>query len=715
MFLFMGVFLVSQVRASGFFSCPSPCEAMFLPRDMESVDDCLCLHDARPQGLHKDLSSRILIESSTNSKAYRCPKSASAKQLHPKSFVDCVCNSGFIRDENKGQCIHGVLCTGKYTLKRGLQQAHSIADCDCQDPYKKDDSTGECYLDHCPRAANYVRKATLKGDVHSLADCDCLKPYTKNPQSGECFVRFEGPSNSSPFRQGYAKSISDCACDWGFVQNLKFNKKGNNHPYCIHEKPNFICPGHSHPLTSLASRSPVNFMDCECVDGFERDEEREFCREINSKIKYQGNLKAMVAKSQRRQPHKYTCPKFSLPMAPHPHSFKQCQCLAGFEPNYGLESCDWKPDYYACPAHSFNPYPTLPALDFIDCHCAKGYTRNETGAGSCDPPSLSLNDDGCPMYSRIITWPVHNPHLDCDCIFGEKREEEDVVEAAEAEAEGDDATKVSAATALLHKSDNGNDLGAQAPSMTHVEKGQNEDTTQWPQKECKPPPTWIMHNDATMAAPANPSYMMLCPPHAVMNNWPVIHDSDCSCISGYHPAMRPLLKANTTQPLGDKEQDVMDEDREELQCVQETANLPLPPCDVGQYRSTRDQLCRYSNEEVRSITRSETSLGKVIVSGNELDFIVVEDDIMVTQGDIAVGVYFGGLPRENQETNTENDHMLYMLHGYYNKEKESRWKDVRRQSRYKIEYRCQSFTIHLYHHPFTHTHIYIYIYIYIYI
>ncbi|EQC39111.1 hypothetical protein SDRG_03319 [Saprolegnia diclina VS20] len=594
---------LAQVHAQGFFVCPAPCEAMFLPQDMESAEDCLCLNGGKTAGLDNRLSGRLLLGQALPSLSlnFRCPKGASAKVLHPKAFADCECKPGLQRDEIGGACIDAIACRGRYVLKSGLVHARSIADCACQEPYTKDDATGECYLDHCPRAANYVKKASLVGPVHSLADCDCTAPYTKNAQSGECFLQFSCPAHASPPKQGYAKSLSDCTCDWGYVRSPTSNEKAGPSDYCVTETPTFICPPHSRPMPSLAT-APSNFMQCECAVGFERDEKLEMCKQPLSNGILRGASLPVA---------EFTCPDFAVAMAPHPYSMRQCQCLPGFVPNYGMQSCDWTPDFYKCPPHAFNPYPSLPALDFMDCHCAKGYLRNDRNS-SCDakPP---LNENGCPMHAIVLHWPVHAPNDDCACVHGRVAEPPSM-------------------------------LGAEFQAFSQRFVGESDNDTM----VCNAPP------------PTGPS--ALCPANAIINNWPVTKLSDCSCKSGYDLQIGPG-PANALTTIKSTDGGML--------CVPTVATNRLPACGAGMVRSSSDNSCRYVAEDVSLAGKKS---GKIVVNGNELDYVLVEDDVMVTQGDIAVGISFGFFDTLDE---MDNDYHFYLLHGYYNMEKDNRWKNAK--------------------------------------
>ncbi|ETW06648.1 hypothetical protein, variant [Aphanomyces invadans] len=585
--------VAGDAHASGFFVCPGQCEAMFLPRDMDDVDDCSCVTT------NNQPSRSLLSQSVGGDSSYRCPKGASAKALHPTSFDDCECFENLHRNDKAGQCVTEITCSGKYTLKTGLTSARSLADCDCLDPYIKDESTGECQLTFCPRAANYVKKHGVT-QVHSLVDCDCLEPYTKNAQSGECYIRFECPEHASPPVQGYAKSIADCTCDWGFVRPQVKSKKYSGDPFCVAETPTFACPPHSRPLPTV-DRSPQNFMDCECANGYDRLEKLEMCVEAMAPS-LRGDTNATNATRVE-----FECPDFSVPLAPHPYSMHQCRCLPGFEPNWSMQSCDWTPDYYVCPPHSFNPYPALPPLGFLDCHCAKGYHRNDAD-GVCVENDTMLGETGCPAGALAKTWPVHDPAWDCFCPHGEIQTDGNVSAIATA------------------------DFMSRLDSSVPVDMD-------WSVR-CK--------NSAVVG-------FYGCPPNAVMNHWPVVVLEDCSCKAGFDT----VAAANDVG----------------MTCNRTTESFP--PCTAGMGRSPVDNVCRFPAEAVLPSPHAAAAgatTGRLVVNGNELDYVVVEEGIMVTQGDIAVGTSFGYLGE-----GPDSDVLFYVLHGYYNKEKESRWKDVRRR------------------------------------
>ncbi|ETV64856.1 hypothetical protein H257_18335 [Aphanomyces astaci] len=590
--MLLGAGLLAHVHAAGFFVCPGQCEAMFLPRDMDDVDDCSCSTKAT-------IPSRALLSQGfgDDSSSYRCPKDSSAKALHPRSFDDCLCSeTAPHRDDKAGQCVTEITCSGKYGLKAGVTTARSLADCDCLDPYTKDESTGECRLTHCPRAANYVIKAGVV-HVHSLVDCDCLAPYTKNAQSGECYVRFECPPHASPPVQGVAKSVGDCTCDWGFVrpQVKPDNSSSNNDPYCVAENPTFACPPHARPVSATVQ----NFMDCECANGFHRLDKLERC--VEDVDGHSPSLRGNDVASPRATDIIFTCPDFSVPLAPHPYSMTQCRCLPGFEPNLNMQTCDWTPDYFVCPPHSFNPYPALPPLDFMDCHCAKGFHRHDA-TGTC-VAKTRIGANGCPAGALAETWPVHDPNWDCFCPHGEEYNIEEEGGAYRRTLGKEDEVP-------FEKSD---------WTLTCKHAGDDEGGVDG------------------------------CPLNAVMNHWPVLGVEDCSCKAGYDSVVAPDHKLGITCNRTDGDDSM------------------IPKCVAdGMTRSPADNVCRYPAEDVG--TTSAT--GHIVVNGNELAFVLVEEDIMVTQGDIAVGTSFGYLGEG------DDDLLFYMLHGYYNKEQESRWKEA---------------------------------------
>ena len=69
--------------------------------------------------------------------------------------------------------------------------------------------------------------------------------------------------------------------------------------------PSYWCPDFSRPKSY--SKLPKNFHDCECYDGYHRDEHSHKCI-----------------------PPKFHCPENSVPIVEHPESFCDCECIPGF-------------------------------------------------------------------------------------------------------------------------------------------------------------------------------------------------------------------------------------------------------------------------------------------------------------------------------------------------------------------------------------------------
>ncbi|TYZ62349.1 hypothetical protein PybrP1_001848 [[Pythium] brassicae (nom. inval.)] len=593
-------------------ACPAPCEAMLLPRDMESFDDCVCRNGA--PNLRVD---------SYQAAAFRCPTGSTARMIRPLGFADCSCLPEYARDESRSACTPVVFrCLGRYTTKAGVETPASIADCDCQHPYTKDDATGQCTLRECPRAGNYVEKPRRQA-VTSLADCTCLSPFEKNDQTGECSVSNK-PFQCPPHSRGAAmsarpRSFADCSCDWGFVRSAA---KGE----CVRESASYVCPRDSAKRGDLpVGANPRGFFDCECLQQGSRYARNEFMqscdkiRQADSDPESDGGAAATL-----QEP--FTCPPFSKPLAALPHSVAQCECL----PGYGWQTPEMacvRLSTYACPLHAYKASrETHVAESFADCECASGYYRDD-GLQRCSEWFLA-NDNGCPAFAYLKHWPLQS-RANCECIYG-----------------------------------------LQAPDPAKEKPPQTTTTTTTTTKtapKCNDAPSMTMDGAFTFSE---------CPANAFANDWPVASVFDCSCLYGFEVA-----------PASD--QDLVRGDGELFQCgpspdvdFEEQALTCRPPMVINPLTG----LCRLPLEEVQPRATSASdgaqppSEGTVLFRGIEYDYVLTDDNIMVTQGDIAIGEML------SWNATPSGDNPLapapaaaatttHVLHGYYNSERDHRWED----------------------------------------
>lgn len=568
---------------------------MLLPRDMETLDDCLC-------------PSNVTVTAGS----FRCPDGSGPSRLMAKSFKDCSCLTGYKRDDKHETCNpSNFQCVGRYMLPRDLETAESIADCDCQHPYKRDDAKKTCFLKSCPRAGNYVRKTRHKG-IKSLADCICVSPYTKDAQSGECVIEEEYtcPPRSSALANVRPKSFADCHCEWGFIRSKDDD--------CERERPSFVCPINSVKKATLAATAHARgFHDCECspADKFQRNEATQSCEPVDENG---------LVTTTRDAP--FVCPPFSKPLAAVPHSVQQCTCL----PGYGWKTPEMvcvAMSTYKCPAHSHRRANTHVEQTFADCVCAGGYLRDDASS-SCMQWILA-NEGGCPPFSYLQHWPLQSK-ANCQCLYG-----------------------IEDAPALAPENQSDDEEGTKKTRLTLRERRNKEHSRTKKQQgsTCRRPPTGDDKSKAVFSQ---------CPDNALVASWPMASLQDCACMFGY-TLEEPKDQESEAEcvPTGD------DFDAEE-----QAAN-----CRAPMVMNAFTGECRLPVEEVvprRTRDGEPPNTGTVLFKGIEYDYVLTEENIMIVQGDIAIGELM---------TWNNNDGRLVaptpVLHGYYNSDRDHRWKDAR--------------------------------------
>lgn len=553
--------------------------------------------------------------------AFRCPAGSAARMLHPVSFGDCSCLPGYSRDETRATCTPDTFrCLGRYTEKAGVEEPESIADCDCLHPYTKDDATGQCALRECPRAGNYVEKSRRR-PVASLADCACLSPFVKNDQTGECVASekdFQCPPHSQAPNNVSPRSFADCYCEWGYIKSAS---KGE----CVRESASYVCPRDSTKRADLpVSSNARGFFDCECIQQGTMYTRNEFMQSCD-KIRQPGDDRAGGgggAIATLTEP--FACPPFSKPLTAMPYSVEQCECL----PGYGWKTPDMvcvRMSAYQCPLHSYKLSVEKHVEEaFDDCECASGYYRDDT-LQRCIEWFLA-NDNGCPTFAYLKHWPLQSK-ANCECIYG--LQTQDQVD--------------------------GNDRDAAA------------DATTKPPKQKK---TALKCNESPPMMPNGAFTFSECPANSFANDWPVASIFECSCLYGYEVAPA-------------SEQDLSHGDGELFQCgpsqdvdFEEQALTCRPPMAM----SALTGLCRLPLEEVQPRAAGDTQLpseGTVLFRGIEYDYVLTDDNVMVTQGDIAIGELLAW--NESAAATNEVAQLLpstsHVLHGYYNSERDHRWKD----------------------------------------
>ena len=179
-----------------------------------------------------------------------------------RSFADCTCNFGFVRDEAAGECQRGVSegsstalmpCFGAYTCPQHshvgkVECLRDFDGCDCDWGYTK--SGGKCVRQRptfeCPDNSFFSGAEWPGRDFQD--DCTCFFGHVK--RNGTC-VKLAAPAaqrtsgkdrmewactnstngqrcfatcpRNSWVREWPVTSFDDCSCDWGFERVVGYN------------------------------------------------------------------------------------------------------------------------------------------------------------------------------------------------------------------------------------------------------------------------------------------------------------------------------------------------------------------------------------------------------------------------------------------------------------------------------------------------------------
>lgn len=466
----------------------------------------------------------------------------------------------------------------------------------------------------------------------SFADCVCKAPYTKDDSTGDCNLTFCPRSGHYIKKHNVERVMSLADCTCE-APFVKNEQSGE----CFS---GYECPEHS----TSPHRQPNNFKDCTCAYGYvKRDNE-----------------------CQHEQPA-YKCPPHSTPLTKIPHGFEDCECKDPFVSNLEQQLCQQPHhkgrhvDQFTCPSFSV-PLALMP-YGMRQCMCLPGFSPN-FDLGECDWNPTAYK---CPPHS-------YNPHpdmyelefSDCKCAKGYVRNE---MGLSCEKPKPKPVVKVANATTTTVSYDPNH-----CPSGSYV--------TNWPVKskaqctcinsDCKPlapHPTLLLQNG-----------FYYCPANMMLLRWPVKSLSDCICKNGFNHTTSGVCELNRADfcPKG----------------ARRTVDGNSCACTNGFELNSQDNTCKYPYEDV--LRHDDVDKEQLIVlNGNEMEFRLVDDGIMVTQGDIAVGVSYGEI--------MENVH-VFKLHGYYNHERDHRWKDGRMCFRFDERVKSREKEIrHVLHHISTVT------------
>lgn len=498
----------------------------------------------------------------------------------------------------------------------------SFADCICHDGYTRDNMSKRCLSNAFSCSGRYKNKAHIK-KAKSIADCDCQTPYNIDDRSGECQL-LECPRAGHYMRKNdtaSVQSLADCTCIDPYV---KVEETGE----CIRQN-SFECPKFSVPVRLS---QPHSFKDCRCTHGFIRDSSRGMCK---------------------HERHTYICPPLSspkhhLPIGQQPRGFHDCVCHdeTNIRRNekYGFcERFENGTNYvhgghdisFQCPPFSRTLSPSPVSVE--QCECFPGYVWKFPEM-VCDRSSKYH----CPAHSYFS----NNDKIaeetigDCHCAHGYYRDEH--VQECKSwylAANGGCPANSFLRNWPLHGNDNcecvyGKNTSASVPAPTTNETGKGHSSV-----VCNDP---VSRSSVRSSTSEEKQDYLQCPPHSLANNWPVTKLKDCSCLPGY--TMHHILGAEC-----------------EANLHQSHAN-ETKTCDSPLVLQERTGHCRLPLEKINQTNVTE---GFVVHHGVEYQYVLSDHNVMVVQGDIAIGTLFKW-----------NDISIPLFHGYYDDERDHRWREA---------------------------------------
>ncbi|KAF4037653.1 Astacin (Peptidase family M12A) [Phytophthora infestans] len=567
---------------------------------------------------------------------YVCPEGCAAMLL-PRDMDmidDCICDDGVDTTAEEAAAdardTGQFICKGRYKSKRGAPVPSSFVDCDCYHPYEKDPKTLECVLNDCPRAGNYEPKPDVQ-QVESLADCTCTRPFIKVETSGQC-VRgdeaqaptraYKCPPNSTPTPDISPQSFADCHCSWGFVRNSL--------EACEREHAAYVCPVNSIKRSDLPiGERPRGFFDCECLStgDYHRDEETHACWPVSQMQARKAKRKHSHVRENEadeyanfevvdRDATAYTCPPFSRAVATVPHSIEQCQCIPGYAWKMPDMTCV-RTSAYKCPEHAYKRSKLRNSeveTGFEDCACARGYFLDAV-AQRCVPWMLA-NSNACPPFAVLTQWPLQS-NANCKCVYGLN---ETILE------EQEEAQRAAKDEPIVKKR----------------------------KKACNTRPVDDTRPDFSQ-----------CPQDSMAITWPVEAADGCTCLSGYE--MATLSEIEVSRGVGDGFRCVASKEKSVL------ADEAAAACRAPGVIHSLSGECRLPIEEIPEKKPSNKKPEGVLFKGIEYHYELVDDTIMVIQGDVAIGerfVWDDVDPDDPEEVTTRIEHVL---HGYYDSGRDHRW------------------------------------------
>ncbi|KAG6959329.1 hypothetical protein JG687_00008866 [Phytophthora cactorum] len=238
---------------------------------------------------------------------------------------------------------------------------------------------------------------------------------------------------------------------------------------------------------------------------------------------------------------------------------------------------------------------------FADCDCYHPYEK--------DPKTLECVLNGCPRAGNYEPKPdVSQSNANCKCVYGLN---ETIYE------EEDEARR----------------------------NAEDQEVVRKRRKECNTRPVDSSRPDFSQ-----------CPHDSMATTWPAESADGCTCLSGLE--MTPLTEQEISRGVGDGFHCVATKEKKIL------ADEAAAACRAPGVIHSLSGECRLPIEEIPEKKTTDTKPEGVLFKGIEYHYELVDDTIMVIQGDVAIGerfVWDDVDPADPEEVTTRIEHASSLL------------------------------------------------------
>ncbi|KAG6961346.1 hypothetical protein JG688_00009128 [Phytophthora aleatoria] len=418
----------------------------------------------------------------------------------------------------------------------------------------------------------------------------------------------------------------------------------------------FICKGRY--KSKRGAPAPRSFADCDCYHPWSHSLTVRVQR-LLSKSRRRDNVYAETVtklhwgfvrnslEACEREFAAYVCPinsvkRSDLPIGERPRGFFDCECLS---------TGDYQRDEEA---HACWPVSQMQARKAKRKHSNVRDTEVDEYA-DFEVVDREATAYQCPPFSRAVATVPHSIEQ-CQCIPGK-------LQGSEIETGFEDCACARGyfLDAVAQRCSNANCKCVYGLNETIYEEegearrnAEDQEVVRKRRKECNTRPVDSSRPDFSQ-----------CPHDSMATTWPAESADGCTCLSGLE--MTPLTEQEISRGVGDGFHCVATKEKKIL------ADEAVAACRAPGVIHSLSGECRLPIEEIPEKKTTDTKLEGVLFKGIEYHYELVDDTIMVIQGDVAIGerfVWDDVDPADPEEVTTRIEHVL---HGYYNSGRDHRW------------------------------------------